>query len=81
MSPDTVNAAIMGALAFIAFVILVVPVGMYLYKVFQEVTDESAEHSSIRREEYASARLRIVLMGFVSMLGLVGFTVLLMVVI
>ena len=74
MSPDTVNAAIMGALAFIAVVIFVVPVGMYLYKVFQEVTDESAEHSSIRREEYQSARLRIILMGFATLLVFVGFT-------
>lgn len=81
MSPDIVNAMIMGALALIAVVIFVVPVGMYLYNVFQEVSDESAEHSRARREEYASARLRIVLMGFVSMVVLVGFTVLLMVVI
>lgn len=75
MSPDTVNAAIMGALALVAVVIFIVPVGMYMHNIFQEVSDESAEHSRARREEYASARLRIILMGFVTMLVFVGFTV------
>lgn len=75
MDPNTVETMILGTLALVATVIFIVPVGMYLHSIFQEVTDESAEHSSIRREEYRSARLRIILMGFVSMIVFVGFTV------
>ena len=75
MDPHTVNTLIMGALALVAVVIFIVPVGMYIHNIFQEVSDESAEHSRARREEYASARLRIILMGLVTMLVFVGFTV------
>lgn len=75
MDPHAVDTLIMGALALVAVVIFIVPVGMYIHNIFQEVSDESAEHSRARREEYESARLRIVLMGFVTMLVFVGFTV------
>lgn len=75
MDPHTVNTLILGALALVAVVIFLVPVGMYIYSIVQEASDEFAEHSRTRREEYQSARLRIVLMGFVTMLVFVGFTV------
>ena len=77
MDPHTVNTLIMGALALVAVVIFIVPVGMYIYNIIQEVSDESAEHSRARREEYQSARLRIILMGFATLLVFVGFTAIL----
>lgn len=81
MTTDTIETMVLVGLAIVPIVIFLFSIGMYLYNIFQEVSDESAEHSRARREEYQSARLRIVLMGFVSMVVLVGFTVLLMVVI
>lgn len=77
MNPDTVDTLILGAIALIAAVIFLVPVGMYLHNIFQEASDESAEHSRTRREEYQSARLRIILMGFATLLVFVGFTAIL----
>lgn len=74
MDPHTVDTLIMGAIALIAAVIFLVPVGMYIHNIVQESFDESAEHSRARREEYQSARLRIILMGFVTLLVFVGFT-------
>ena len=77
MDPHTVDTLIMGALALIAAVIFLVPVGIFIHSIYQESFDESAEHSRDRREEYQSARLRIILMGFVTLLVFVGFTAIL----
>lgn len=77
MDPHTVDTLIMGALALIAAAIFLVPVGIFIHNIFQEASDESAEHSRTRREEYQSARLRIILMGFVTLLVFVGFTAIL----
>lgn len=77
MNTGTVETMVLVALAIAPIIIFLFSIGMYLYNIFQEVSDESAEHSRARREEYASARLRIVLTGFVIFLGFVGFTVVL----
>ena len=80
MTTDTIETMVLVGLAIAPIVIFLFSIGMYLYNIFQEVSDESAEHSRARREEYQSARLRIILTGFAVFLVLVGLTVALTVV-
>jgi len=80
MTTDTIETMVLVGLAIAPIVIFLFSIGMYLYNIFQEVSDESAEHSRARREEYQSARLRIILTGFAVFLVFVGLTVALTVV-